>query len=118
MNDRSLMVKVLEYMAVGRPVIQFPLREMRRVCGDATVYAENGNARDLAAKLLELIDDPERRSRLGEAARRRVHDGLTWPDQVPTLLTAVERAAALRNGHKSTGISRRTAEVRNEGLNS
>lgn len=118
MNDRSLMVKVLEYMAVGRPVIQFPLREMRRVCGDATVYAENGNARDLAAKLLELIDDPERRSRLGEAARRRVHDGLTWPDQVPTLLTAVERAAALRNGHKSTRISRRTAEVRNEGINS
>src|SRR5205085_11578991 len=60
MNDRSLMVKVLEYMAVGRPVIQFPLREMRRVCGGATVYAENGNARDLAAKLRELIDDPPR----------------------------------------------------------
>jgi glycosyltransferase involved in cell wall biosynthesis len=97
MNDRSLMVKVLEYMAMGRAVVQFPLTEMRRICGDATVYAANGDAHDLATKVGELIDDPVHSQQLGEAARRRVRDGLTWPQQVPTLLAAVERAAAERN---------------------
>lgn len=118
MNDRSLMVKVLEYMSVGRAVIQFPLEEMRRVCGDATVYAENGDASDLASKLRELIDDPERRSSLGEAARRRVQDGLTWPDQVPTLLKAVVRAAELRNGDMNGSTLEQRLEVGSAHLNS
>jgi glycosyltransferase involved in cell wall biosynthesis len=99
MNDRSLMVKVLEYMAMGKAIVQFPLQEMRRVCGDSVVYAADGDARDLAEKLRELIDDRDRRDRLGEAARTRLHElGLTWPDQIPILLRAVEQAAALRNG--------------------
>jgi glycosyltransferase involved in cell wall biosynthesis len=99
MNDRSLMVKVLEYMAMGKAIVQFPLQEMQRVCGDASVYATGGDARDLAEKLRELIDDPARRERLGEAARERINDlGLTWPDQVPVLLAAVEQAVARRNG--------------------
>jgi glycosyltransferase involved in cell wall biosynthesis len=99
MNDRSLMVKVLEYMAMGRAILQFPLAEMHRVCGDATAYAAEGDAGDLARKILELLDDPERRRLLGEAARLRLlEQGLTWPQQVPILLDAVERAAALRSG--------------------
>jgi glycosyltransferase involved in cell wall biosynthesis len=97
MNDRSLMVKVLEYMAMGRPILQFPLSEMRRVCGTATAYAREGDAGDLADEIQGLIDDPKARARLGEAAQRRLlEQGLTWPRQVPILLAAVERAAALR----------------------
>jgi glycosyltransferase involved in cell wall biosynthesis len=106
MNDRSLMVKVLEYMAMGRPVVQFPLVEMRRVCGDATVYAADGDARNLAEKIRELIDDPARAARLGDAARQRLQDGLTWPQQVPTLLAAVERAAAERLGRTASSGAR------------
>ena len=90
------MVKVLEYMAMGKAIVQFPIREMRRVCGDTAVYAEDGDAADLALKLGELIDDPARRKQLSAAALQRARDlGLMWPAQVPTLLTAVERASAL-----------------------
>ncbi len=94
MNDHSLMVKVLEYMAMGRAVVQFPLAEMRRVCGDSTVYARDGDATDLAAKIAELLDDPQRRAQLGQAAARRLRNGLGWPDQIPALLDAVELAAS------------------------
>jgi glycosyltransferase involved in cell wall biosynthesis len=96
MNDRSLMIKVLEYMAMGCAVVQFPLTEMRRVCADTTVYARNRDPADLAAKIAMLLDDPQLRAALGAAARERVQDGLTWPDQVPVLLRAVESAQAIR----------------------
>jgi glycosyltransferase involved in cell wall biosynthesis len=92
MSDRTAMRKVLEYMALGRPIVQFPLAEMRRICGDTTVYARDGDAADLADRVCELIDDEERRRTLGEAARRRVEAGLTWPQQVPALLAAADLA--------------------------
>ena len=93
MNDRAAMRKVFEYMAMGRPVVQFPLTEMERICGDATVYAENANARDLAIKIEGLLDAPDERERLGEAARARVLEKqLMWPQQVPALLAAVRTA--------------------------
>jgi glycosyltransferase involved in cell wall biosynthesis len=101
MNDRSLMIKVMEYMAMGRPIVQFPLAEMRRVCADASVYADENDPRDLARKIIELLDDPGRRSRLGEAARARLTEvGLVWPQQVPILLRAVEHAVAVRAGRE------------------
>lgn len=97
MSDLSLMIKVLEYMAMGRAIIQFPLTEMQRVCGQTTLYARNGDAGDLAEQIGALADDPERRARLGEAARQRLQDGgLSWPDQVPTLFAAIDRAIALK----------------------
>jgi glycosyltransferase involved in cell wall biosynthesis len=72
--------------------VQFPLTEMRRICADATVYARNGDPRDLAAQIARLLDDPERRERLGRAAHARALAGLMWPQQVPAFLAAVELA--------------------------
>jgi glycosyltransferase involved in cell wall biosynthesis len=96
MNDRAAMRKVIEYMAAGRPVVQFPLTEMRRICADATAYARNADARDLAAQIGALLDDPARREQLGRAARERALDGLMWPQQVPAFLAAVDVALAAR----------------------
>jgi glycosyltransferase involved in cell wall biosynthesis len=113
LNDISLMIKVLEYMIMGRPIVQFPLAEISRVCGDSAVYAANGDAHDLALKIAELLDDPERRAALGAAARARLLDGLTWPDQEPTLLAAVERAAAIgqeRVRRRAPGMNARPAD--------
>ncbi len=102
MNDLTVMRKVVEYMAAGRPVVQFPLKEMRRICGDSAVYARNADSRDLAEKIQALIDDPARRERLGTEARERAHDGLMWPQQAPVLLEALSTALDLpsRNGSR------------------
>ena len=92
MNDRAAMRKVLEYMSMGRAVVQFPLTEMQRLCGDATVYAANADSHDLATQVGALLDDEASRMELGAAARARVMDGLMWHQQVPALLDAVQTA--------------------------
>jgi glycosyltransferase involved in cell wall biosynthesis len=98
MNDSSTMTKVIEYMVMGRPIVQFRLHETSRVCGDTSLYARAGDAADLADRIVELIDDPERAGRLGAAARERAVPALLWPQQVPALLEAVGAALELRSG--------------------
>jgi glycosyltransferase involved in cell wall biosynthesis len=101
MNDRAAMRKVLEYMALGRAVVQYPLAEMQRLCGDATVYAQVGSVEDLARRITELLDDPAARQALGEAGRRRIEDKLGWQHQGPVFLAALDKALAVRSGREA-----------------
>jgi glycosyltransferase involved in cell wall biosynthesis len=98
MNDASTMTKVIEYMVMGRPIVQFALHETSRVCGDTSLYARAGDAADFADRIAELLDDPARAERLGAAARERAVPALLWPQQVPALLAAVGAALELRAG--------------------
>lgn len=88
MNDKSTMNKIIEYMAIGKPIVQFDLTEGRCSAGDASVYAKPNDIRDFAEKLCALLDDPERRERMGAIGRERVEAALAWHHQVPSLLAA------------------------------
>jgi glycosyltransferase involved in cell wall biosynthesis len=102
MNDKSTMNKILEYMAFGKPIVQFDLTEGRYSAGEASLYALRDNVTDFALKLCELLDDPERRRTMGAIGRRRLEAGLSWDHQVPRLLQAYETAMNLREkGTKS-----------------
>jgi glycosyltransferase involved in cell wall biosynthesis len=90
MNDKSTMNKVLEYMALGKPIVQFDLTEGRWAAQDASLYARRHDTVDFAAKIVELIDDPERRAAMGAAGRRRVETQLEWSHQAPRLLAAYD----------------------------
>jgi glycosyltransferase involved in cell wall biosynthesis len=96
-NDASGVVKVFEYMLAGRPIVQFPLRETQAQSGDTTLYAEPGDVEDLVDRVVELLDDPERGKQLGAAARAVASERLTWPQQIPRLLEAVDAAIRLRH---------------------
>lgn len=96
MNDASTMIKVIEYMLMGRPIVQFPLRETARLCGDASLYATPGDAADFVDCIEELLDDPERAAALGAVGRERAMSRLLWRHQIPTLLKAVDTAMRLR----------------------
>ena len=92
MNDISTMNKVMEYMALGKPIAQFDLREGRVSAGDASLYAAGADAWSLAACIIQLVDDALLRAQLGEAGRERFHATLSWEAQVPALLAAYRRA--------------------------
>lgn len=91
-NDRSTMNKILEYMALGKPIVQFDLTEDRRSAGEASLYATPNDERALAECILELIDDPEMRAAMGREGLRRMTEELEWRYQAPHLLEAYERA--------------------------
>jgi glycosyltransferase involved in cell wall biosynthesis len=97
MNDISTMIKIMEYMALGKPIVQFDLKEGRFSAGEAALYADNQNqVPDFANKILFLLDNPGKRERMGEFGRKRVEEELAWEYSVKNLLAAYERAFGKR----------------------
>jgi glycosyltransferase involved in cell wall biosynthesis len=90
MNDKSTMNKIMEYMALGKPIVQFDLTEGRYSAQEASLYARKNDPGDMAVKILELLADPARRARMGEFGRRRVEKELEWRHEIPRLLAAYE----------------------------
>lgn len=92
LNDVSTMIKIPEYMAMGRPVVCYPLAESRISAGDAAVYAEAANPESLGRSISSLLDDPQRRARLGALGRERVEKELSWERSEVVLRAAYARA--------------------------
>ncbi len=93
MNDLSTMIKISEYMALGKPIVQFDLKEGRYTAGEASLYADNNNqVPDFADKILWLLDHPEESRRMGRSGFQRVQDHLAWEYSVKQLLAAYDRA--------------------------
>jgi glycosyltransferase involved in cell wall biosynthesis len=88
MNDKSTMNKIMEYMALGKPIVQYDLTEGRYSAQKASLYARPNDVRDLAEKILELLNNPELRRRMGQYGRRRVLKELQWEHEKPKLLEA------------------------------
>jgi glycosyltransferase involved in cell wall biosynthesis len=96
MNDISTMNKVMEYMTLEKPVVQFELKEGRASAGEASLYAKANDPKDFAACIARLIEDPALRARMGAIGRRRVLESLSWSNSVPHLLAAYDRVFALK----------------------
>ena len=92
LNDKSTMNKVMEYMALEKPVVTFDLAETRVSCGEAALYARPGEISDMADKIAFLADKPEERERMSRLGRERVESILSWEYSVPHLLAAYQHA--------------------------
>ncbi len=96
MNDISTMNKIMEYMTLEKPVVQFDLTEGRASAGEASLYAVPNDPIDFAAKIAWLIENPEECLRMGRIGRARVVDGLSWAHSAPNLLAAYDRVFGKR----------------------
>jgi glycosyltransferase involved in cell wall biosynthesis len=92
LNDLSSMVKLSEYMAIGRPIVSYDLPESRFAAGPAAVYATANDVAAFAARIDELLDRPDLRDELAAAGRGRVQSLLAWEHQERALLAAYRRA--------------------------
>ena len=90
MNDKSTMNKIMEYMALAKPIVQFDLTEGRVSAQQASLYAKRNDPQDMAQKIVSLLDDPVARQWMGEFGRNRVMHELEWEYEAPKLLAAYE----------------------------
>jgi glycosyltransferase involved in cell wall biosynthesis len=90
LNDASTMMKVAEYLAMGRAVVAYDLPETRATAGDAARYCEPNNVEAFADAIAELLASPELRASLGRLGRRRAVDRLDWRNSARSLHAVYE----------------------------
>jgi glycosyltransferase involved in cell wall biosynthesis len=89
-TDGSTLDKIMKYMALGKPIVQFDLSESRALAAEASLYARANDPVDMAGKILSLINNPKLRAEMGEIGRTRVIEELSWKNEAPKLLGAYE----------------------------
>ena len=90
-NDKCTMNKVMEYMALGKALVQFDLTEGRFSAQQAALYAVDNDEQDFANKVIQLLDDSKLRKEMGQFGKRRMESELDWQYEVPKLLSAYEK---------------------------
>ena len=91
MNDKSTMNKILEYMSLGKPIVQFDLKEGRFSAKRASLYAQKNDPIDLAKKIIILINNPKKRKEMGEYGRNRIINKLSWDHTCKELLKGYDK---------------------------
>jgi glycosyltransferase involved in cell wall biosynthesis len=98
LNDRNVTqgacpIKVLEYMAAGRPLLasNMPIvRELVREDVDALLFSPN-DPDELARQVLTLLNDFELSKRLAESASKRALEKFTWHEAQKKLEKVYEK---------------------------
>lgn len=105
MNNLSTMNKIMEYMALKKPIVQFDLKEGRFSAQEASLYARPNDLADFADKITYLLDNEAVRVRMGEFGYQRVLDELSWTHERHALLGLYNRVLA-----RFSGVSQTTPE--------
>ena len=95
MNDKSTMNKIMEYMAFGKPIVQFSLKEGKFSAQEASLYAKNTDTDDFAEKILWWLENPEKAAEMGRFGRERVVNELSWDFEKPKLIGAYKKLLKL-----------------------
>jgi len=87
-NDKSTMNKIIEYMILGKPIVQFDMREGRYSADTASLYAKANDETDFAKNILKLLDNEPLRKSMGEIGKKRIKDKFSWKNSEKVLLKA------------------------------
>lgn len=96
LNDHSTFIKIVEYLAMGKPVVAYDLKESRFTAQDAALYVPQGDVKAFADAILQLLEQPELGTQLTNAARKRIAE-VSWETQQPLLLSAYDAVLRIKN---------------------
>jgi glycosyltransferase involved in cell wall biosynthesis len=92
LNNKLTMIKILEYMAFGLPIVLYDLEEGKRSANGAALHAEANDPVDFASKVGTLLDSESLRQRLGGKGRENILGGMNWEAEKKRLLEAYRTA--------------------------
>ena len=95
MNNLSTMNKIMEYMALQKPIVQYDLKEGKFSAQEASLYAFPDNTIDFAEKIIWLLNNPEERKRMGMYGYNRVLTTLSWEYESVKLVDFYKRVLNL-----------------------
>ena len=78
LNDISTMNKVMEYMALEKPIVSYDLIETRYSGWEGALYATPNSVEDLSDKIMILAENEKMRKAMGQKGRKRVENFLEW----------------------------------------
>lgn len=84
--------KLLNYMATGLPTVAFDTAVSKEILGDLGVYAELGNAEDLASSIEWLLTDEKAAEQIGRDLRARAVRHYLWDNAIKRILEIYEIA--------------------------
>ncbi|MFG1379802.1 glycosyltransferase family 4 protein [Xanthobacter autotrophicus] len=96
MNNLSTMNKILEYMAIGKPIVQYEVVEGRISAEGASLYAVKNDPVDFAEKIMFLLSAPDVRAVMGATGQDRIIRELSWQTQIKSLIDAYKTALKRR----------------------
>ncbi len=97
MNNLSTMNKIMEYMALKKPIVQFDLKEGRFSAQQTSLYAKHLDVKDFTDKILFLLEDEQKRAEMGEFGFQRIMNELSWDHEKPKLLDIYKKVFSLDN---------------------
>ncbi|MBI5841419.1 MAG: glycosyltransferase family 4 protein [Chloroflexi bacterium] len=95
LNEHSTFIKVAEYMAMGKPIIAYDLKETRYTAQESALYVPHDDVNAFAEAILKLVDQPELCTKLTNFAKKRIAE-VSWESQQPLLLSAYEAALRIK----------------------
>lgn len=105
LNDKSTMNKILEYMALGKPIVQFDVTEGRFSARDASSYALPNDALSFAVELERVLSDRSLAAEMGAFGKKRFQEELCWEQQTPKLVHAYKTVLGLASSNRTENIA-------------
>jgi glycosyltransferase involved in cell wall biosynthesis len=89
-NQHSTFIKIMEYMATGKPIVAFDLPETRYSTNNSAILINSGDIKGFAIGIKKLMDDPNLRLELGRKGRERIQKKLNWENSAFNLKQAYD----------------------------
>lgn len=86
--------KIIDYMAMGLPVVAFDTPVSREMLGELGIYAEYGSAESLAGGLIRALRDKEGSHTLRQELRQRAVEHFSWSQRIGQIVELYRRIGA------------------------
>lgn len=89
-TDKSTMIKIMDYMVMGKPIVMFETTEGKVTARESAVYIKQNVDSEFAEAIISLLNDPDKMKKMGNYGKKRITEKLCWSIQKKNLFNAYQ----------------------------